>query len=89
VDILKDCVFLTELVKNEEFCLDSNLSMVLDRASNILGMIRKERRMNIDVLESVLRDASIRSSRKAGLIALWSLSAALECVLVLKLRTSI
>jgi allantoinase/DNA mismatch repair protein MutS2 len=49
-----------------EFCLDSNLSMVLDQASDKLGTIRKERRMNIDVLESLLRDASTKIFQAGG-----------------------
>ncbi|KAM0876152.1 hypothetical protein ACQ4PT_036361 [Festuca glaucescens] len=66
VDILQDCDFLTELVQMIEFCLDSNLSMVLDQASDKLGTIRKERRMNIDVLESLLRDASTKIFQAGG-----------------------
>ncbi|KAM0877303.1 hypothetical protein ACQ4PT_035569 [Festuca glaucescens] len=66
LDILQDCDFLTELVQMIEFCLDSNLSMVLDQASDKLGTIRKERRMNIDVLESLLRDASTKIFQAGG-----------------------
>ncbi|VAH39002.1 unnamed protein product [Triticum turgidum subsp. durum] len=60
------CDFLTELVKMIEFCLDSNLSMVLDRASERLGTIRKERRMNIEMLESLLRDTSVKIFQAGG-----------------------
>ncbi|VAH54426.1 unnamed protein product [Triticum turgidum subsp. durum] len=66
LDILQGCDFLTELVKMIEFCLDSNLSMVLDRASERLGTIRKERRMNIDMLESLLRDTSVKIFQAGG-----------------------
>ncbi|KAM3391411.1 hypothetical protein ACQJBY_012849 [Aegilops geniculata] len=66
LDILQGCDFLTELVKIIEFCLDSNLSMVLDRASERLGAIRKERRMNIDMLESLLRDTSVKIFQAGG-----------------------
>ncbi|GJN26006.1 hypothetical protein PR202_gb13899 [Eleusine coracana subsp. coracana] len=44
LDILQGCDFLSELVQRIEFCLDSNLSLVLDRASKKLETIRKERR---------------------------------------------
>ncbi|CAM0901764.1 unnamed protein product [Alopecurus aequalis] len=66
LDILQDCDFLTELVKMIEFCLDSNLSMVLDRASDKLGAVRKERRANADVLESLLRDTSTKIFQAGG-----------------------
>lgn len=66
LDILQDCDFLTELVQMIEFCLDSNLSMVLDRASEKLGTIRKERRSNIEILESLLRDASMKIFQAGG-----------------------
>ncbi|KAM3298957.1 hypothetical protein ACQJBY_040450 [Aegilops geniculata] len=66
LDILQGCDFLTELVKMIEFCLDSNLSMVLDRASKRLGTIRKERRMNIEMLESLLRDTSVKIFQAGG-----------------------
>uniref|UniRef100_A0A453DGL4 DNA mismatch repair proteins mutS family domain-containing protein n=1 Tax=Aegilops tauschii subsp. strangulata TaxID=200361 RepID=A0A453DGL4_AEGTS len=49
-----------------EFCLDSNLSMVLDRASERLGTIRKERRMNAEMLESLLRDTSVKIFQAGG-----------------------
>ncbi|KAF7005249.1 hypothetical protein CFC21_020384 [Triticum aestivum] len=66
LDILQGCDFLTELVKMIEFCLDSNLSMVLDRASERLGAIRKERKMNVEMLESLLRDTSVKIFQAGG-----------------------
>ncbi|KAG8043952.1 hypothetical protein GUJ93_ZPchr0458g22560 [Zizania palustris] len=67
LDILQDCDFLTELVQSIEFCLDSTLSVVLDRASNKLATIRKERKKNIDMLESLLRDASTKIFQAGGI----------------------
>uniref|UniRef100_A0A0D9WBA2 Smr domain-containing protein n=1 Tax=Leersia perrieri TaxID=77586 RepID=A0A0D9WBA2_9ORYZ len=67
LDILQDCDFLTELVQRIEFCLDSTLSVVLDRASDKLATIRKERRKNIDMLESLLRDTSTKIFQAGGI----------------------
>uniref|UniRef100_A0A0E0DKB5 Smr domain-containing protein n=1 Tax=Oryza meridionalis TaxID=40149 RepID=A0A0E0DKB5_9ORYZ len=67
LDIMQDCDFLTELVQRIEFCLDSTLSVVLDRASDKLATIRKERRKNIDMLESLLRDTSTKIFQGGGI----------------------
>ncbi|EEC78264.1 hypothetical protein OsI_17950 [Oryza sativa Indica Group] len=67
LDIMQDCDFLTELVQRIEFCLDYTLSVVLDRASDKLATIRKERRKNIDMLESLLRDTSTKIFQGGGI----------------------
>ncbi|KAL6651636.1 hypothetical protein ACP70R_010561 [Stipagrostis hirtigluma subsp. patula] len=67
LDILHGCDFLTELVERIEFCLDSTLSLVLDRASKKLETIRRERRRNIEMLESLLKDTSAKIFQAGGI----------------------
>jgi DNA mismatch repair protein MutS2 len=67
VDILQGCDFLTELVQRIEFCLDSTLSLVLDRASKKLEIIRRERRRNIEMLESLLKDTAAKIFLAGGI----------------------
>lgn len=67
VDILKGCDFLMELVQRIDFCLDSTLSLVLDRASKKLETIRRERRRNIETLESLLKDTAARIFQAGGI----------------------
>ncbi|KAL6844341.1 hypothetical protein ACP4OV_026014 [Aristida adscensionis] len=67
LNILQGCDFLTELVQRIEFCLDSSLSLVLDRASKKLETIRRERRRNIEVLESLLKDTSAKIFQAGGI----------------------
>ncbi|GJN01299.1 hypothetical protein PR202_ga18555 [Eleusine coracana subsp. coracana] len=67
LDILQGCDFLSELVQRIEFCLDSTLSLVLDRASKKLETIRKERRRNIEMLETLLKDTSLKIFQAGGI----------------------
>ncbi|KAJ1273510.1 hypothetical protein BS78_06G286300 [Paspalum vaginatum] len=67
VNILQGCDFLTELVQRIEFCLDSTLSLVLDRASKKLETIRRERKRNIEMLESLLKDTAARIFQAGGI----------------------
>ncbi|XP_051125877.1 uncharacterized protein LOC127247863 isoform X2 [Andrographis paniculata] len=55
LEILRKCDFLMELEQKIEFCLDCNLSIVLDRASEDLEIIRSERKTNMENLESMLK----------------------------------
>ncbi|CAN6269794.1 unnamed protein product [Urochloa humidicola] len=67
LDILQGCDFLTELVQRIEFCLDSTFSLVLDRASKKLETIRRERRRNIEMLESLLKDTATKIFQAGGI----------------------
>ncbi|KAG2575750.1 hypothetical protein PVAP13_7KG372900 [Panicum virgatum] len=67
LDVLQGCDFLTELVQRIEFCLDSTLSLVLDRASKKLETIRRERRRNIEMLESLLKDTASKIFQAGGI----------------------
>lgn len=67
VDIQQGCDFLTGLVQRIEFCLDSTLSLVLDRASKKLETIRRERRRNIEMLESLLKDTAAKIFQAGGI----------------------
>ncbi|KAK8944542.1 DNA mismatch repair protein MSH6 [Platanthera zijinensis] len=66
LDILQNCDFLTELAKKIGFCIDCNLSVILDRASTRLEAIRTERRQNMDKLEVLLKDESIKVFQAGG-----------------------
>nr|XP_034585194.1 LOW QUALITY PROTEIN: endonuclease MutS2-like [Setaria viridis] len=67
LDILQGCDFLTELAQRIEFCLDSTFSVVLDRASKKLETIRRERRRNIEMLESLLKDTAAKIFQAGGI----------------------
>ncbi|OVA00578.1 DNA mismatch repair protein MutS [Macleaya cordata] len=67
LEILQNCNFLTELEHKIEFCIDCNLSMILDRASDDLEIIRSERKRNMGNLESLLKDVSTRIFRAGGI----------------------
>jgi DNA mismatch repair protein MutS2 len=67
LDILHGCDFLSELVQRIEFCLDSTLSLVLDRASKELETIRRERRKNVEILESLLKETSVNIFQAGGI----------------------
>ncbi|MCL7047643.1 hypothetical protein MKW94_015802 [Papaver nudicaule] len=58
LNILENCNFLNELEQKIEYCIDCNLSVILDRAGEDLGNIRSERKRNMDNLESLLKDVS-------------------------------
>ncbi|KAK8946152.1 DNA mismatch repair protein MSH6 [Platanthera guangdongensis] len=66
LDILQNCDFLTELVNKIGFCIDCNLSVILDRASTRLETIRTERRQNMDKLEVVLKNESVKVFQAGG-----------------------
>ncbi|KAF5207440.1 DNA mismatch repair protein MutS [Thalictrum thalictroides] len=67
LEILQNCDFLTELDNKIEFCIDCNLSVVLDRASEDLEIIRFERKRNMNNLESLLKKVSTRIFQDGGI----------------------
>ncbi|KAK9150093.1 hypothetical protein Syun_008402 [Stephania yunnanensis] len=67
LEILQNCDFLTELEQKIGFCVDCNLSVVLDRASEDLEIIRSERKGNMENLESLLKETSTRVFQAGGI----------------------
>ncbi|XP_065615651.1 uncharacterized protein LOC111989695 isoform X2 [Quercus suber] len=58
LEILKHCNFQVELEHKIGFCIDCNLLMILDRASEDLEIIRLERKRNSESLDSLLKGVS-------------------------------
>ncbi|CAH8307358.1 unnamed protein product [Eruca vesicaria subsp. sativa] len=67
VEILEGCDFNTTLEQKISFCIDCNLSMILDRASEDLEIIRSERKRNIKNLDSLLKKVSTRIYHAGGI----------------------
>lgn len=67
LDILKSCNFLIQLEQKIDFCVDCNLSIVLDRASEDLEIIRSERKRNMEILDSLLEEVSALIFQKGGI----------------------
>lgn len=67
LEILKNCDFQVELEQKIGFCIDCNLSIILDRASDDLEMIRSERKMNMENLDSLLKRESTRIFQAGGI----------------------
>lgn len=65
--ILRNCNFLTELEQKIGFCIDCNFSVILDRASEELEIIRLERKGNMENLESTLKQVSARIFQAGGI----------------------
>ncbi|KAL5730271.1 hypothetical protein ACHQM5_003113 [Ranunculus cassubicifolius] len=66
-EILQGCDFLTDLEQKIEFCIDCNLSVVLNRASEGLEKIRSERKRNMSNLEYLLKQVSTRIFQAGGI----------------------
>ncbi|KAI3795838.1 hypothetical protein L1987_38498 [Smallanthus sonchifolius] len=66
-EILDNCIFLTELEHKIDFCIDSKFSIILDRASEDLEIIRSERKTNMDHLDSLLKDISTKIFQAGGI----------------------
>lgn len=49
-----------------EFCIDCNFSVILDRASEDLEIIRSERKRNMEVLDSLLKEVSFEIFKAGG-----------------------
>ncbi|VVA95684.1 unnamed protein product [Arabis nemorensis] len=67
VGILEGCDFKKTLEQKIGFCIDCNMSMILDRASDDLEMIRSERKRNMERLGSLLKQVSIRIFQAGGI----------------------
>ncbi|WJX52153.1 hypothetical protein P8452_38295 [Trifolium repens] len=67
LEILQNCNFLVGLERTIEYCIDCNLSSILDRASEDLEIIRSERRRNIEILDSLLKEVSSQIFRAGGI----------------------
>ncbi|KAL3851309.1 hypothetical protein ACJIZ3_013191 [Penstemon smallii] len=67
LEILQNCNFLMDLEQKLEFCLDCNFSVVLDRASEELEIIRFERKRNMENLELMLKQISSRIFQAGGI----------------------
>ncbi|KAI3745531.1 hypothetical protein L1987_58645 [Smallanthus sonchifolius] len=67
LEILQNCNFLTELDHKIDFCIDSKFSIILDRASEDLEIIRSERKTNMDHLDSLLKDISTKIFQAGGI----------------------
>ncbi|KAK4399106.1 Endonuclease MutS2 [Sesamum angolense] len=66
LEILQNCDFLMELEQKIEFCVDCNFSVVLDRASEDLEIIRAERKTNMENLEAMLKQVSAKIFQAGG-----------------------
>lgn len=58
LEILQNCNFQMELEQKIGFCIDCNLSVILDKASEELGIIRSERKRNTKNLDALLKRVS-------------------------------
>uniref|UniRef100_M4E149 Smr domain-containing protein n=1 Tax=Brassica campestris TaxID=3711 RepID=M4E149_BRACM len=67
VKILEGCDFKTTLEHKIGFCIDSNTSVILDRASEDLEIIRSERKRNMETLDSLLKKVSTKIYRAGGI----------------------
>ncbi|KAK7400562.1 hypothetical protein VNO78_11772 [Psophocarpus tetragonolobus] len=67
LEILQTCNFQVGLEQKIEFCIDCNLSVILDRASEDLEIIRSERKRNIEILDSMLKEVSSRIFQAGGI----------------------
>ncbi|XP_022715889.1 uncharacterized protein LOC111275057 isoform X2 [Durio zibethinus] len=71
LEILKGCYFQMELEQKIGFCIDCNLSTILDRASEELELIRAERKRNMENLESLLKEVSVNVFQAGGIDRPW------------------
>ncbi|XP_073264914.1 uncharacterized protein [Populus alba] len=67
LEILQNCNFQIELEKKVGFCIDCNLSKILDRASEDLEIIRSERKRNMENLDRLLKGISARIFQAGGI----------------------
>lgn len=64
---MQNCDFLVELENKIEFCIDCNFSVILDRASEDLETIRSERKRNMEILDSLLKEVSFQIFKAGGI----------------------
>ncbi|WCJ27014.1 Endonuclease MutS2 [Euphorbia peplus] len=67
LEILESCNFQVELEQKIGFCIDSSLSIILDRASEDLEFIRSERKRNMENLDALLKGISGRIFQAGGI----------------------
>ncbi|RDY13555.1 mutS2 [Mucuna pruriens] len=67
LEILQNCNFQVGLERKIEFCIDCKLSIILDRASEDLEIIRSERKRNIEILDSMLKEVSSQIFQAGGI----------------------
>nr|XP_043624435.1 endonuclease MutS2 [Erigeron canadensis] len=67
LEILQNCNFLKELEQKIDFCIDCKFSVILDRASEDLEIIRLERKSNIEALDSLLKEVSTKIFLAGGI----------------------
>ncbi|KAK1260790.1 DNA mismatch repair protein MSH7 [Acorus gramineus] len=67
LEILQDCNFLMSLAQKIGFCINCRLLVIVDQASKKLETIRKERRKNVDNLESLLKGVSAMIVEAGGI----------------------
>ncbi|CAL9239205.1 unnamed protein product [Arabidopsis halleri] len=67
VGLVQGCDFKDTLQQKIGFCIDCNMSMILDRASEDLEIIRSERRRNMEKLDSLLKQISTRIFQAGGI----------------------
>lgn len=65
--ILESCDFQMQLEQKIEFCIDSSLLIVMDRASEELEFLRAERKRNMEKLDSLLKEVSGRIFQAGGI----------------------
>lgn len=65
--MLQNCDFQVELEKKIGFCIDCNLSVVLDRASDELEIIRSEKKRNMENLDHFLKGVSYQIFQAGGI----------------------
>ncbi|KAG7585799.1 DNA mismatch repair protein MutS C-terminal [Arabidopsis thaliana x Arabidopsis arenosa] len=67
VGLVQGCDFKDTLQQKIGFCIDCNMSMILDRASEDLEIIRSERRRNMEKLDSLLKKVSTKIFQAGGI----------------------
>lgn len=66
LELFERCDFQTELERRIGYCIDCNLLVMLDRASEDLEFIRAERRKNKEDLDTLLKKESVRVFQAKG-----------------------
>ncbi|KAL4386327.1 hypothetical protein GQ457_09G002350 [Hibiscus cannabinus] len=67
LEILQNCNFQMELEQKIGFCINCSLLTILGRASEDLELIRAERKRNMENLDSLLKEVSIRIFQAGGI----------------------
>ncbi|XP_052202898.1 uncharacterized protein LOC127808411 [Diospyros lotus] len=67
LEILQSCNFLSGLEHKIGYCMDCNFSIILDKASKDLKIIRSERKRNMENLDSLLKKISAQIFQEGGI----------------------